>query len=63
MAYAASIRMTQRDLLRRRKEIYRELGLSVEAFDAKCRSADPLTDREFSAKEELEEIRFLLGDD
>lgn len=63
MAYAASIRLTRRDLLRRRAEIYRTLGVSAESFDVKRQSAEPLTDRELSAMEELKEIGFLLGDE
>ena len=63
MAHAAGIRVTRRELLRRRTQIYRELDTTAEDFSAKVRSVEPLTDAEFSAMEELREIAFLLGDE
>lgn len=63
MAHAAGIRVTRRELLRRRTQIYRELDTTAEDFSAKVRSVEPLSDAEFSAMEELREIAFLLGDE
>ena len=53
--------LTRRDLTRRRSQIYRDLGTTPAALNAKARSTEPLTDAEFSAIEELREIEFLLG--
>jgi len=63
MSSAPVIRVTKRDLQRRKREILRDLGVAPDAFEAKVRSSEPLTDREWSAMEELAEIKFLLGDD
>lgn len=63
MAYPAAIRMTRRDLLRRRAQILRELHMSEAEFAALVASSAPLSDQEYSAMEELREITFLLGDD
>ena len=63
MAYASAIRVTRRGLLRRRSQIYRDLGTTAEDFSAKVRSVEPLSNAEFSAMEELREIAFLLGDE
>lgn len=63
MSSAPVIKVTRRDLQRRRREIFRELGVPPESFDRKVRSSEPLTDREWSAMEELQEISYLLGDD
>jgi hypothetical protein len=63
MTHPAAIRMTRRELLRRRAQIFRELHLSEAEFDALVASSSPLSDREYSAMEELREISFLLGHD
>ena len=55
--------MTRQGLLRRRSQIYRDLGTTAEDFSAKVRSVEPLSNAEFSAMEELREIAFLLGDE
>ncbi|MFM8894603.1 MAG: hypothetical protein ACKOE2_04300, partial [Actinomycetales bacterium] len=60
---ASVINVTRRDLQRRKRRIFRELGVTPESFEKKIDSAAPLTNREWSAMEELAEIRFLLGDD
>ena len=57
----APVILTKRDLTRRRSQIYRDLGTTPAALNAKARSTEPLTDAEFSAIEELREIKFLLG--
>lgn len=63
MAYAPTIRVSRRGLLQRRTQIYRDLGTTAEDFSAKVRSIEPLSDAEFSAKEELRGVAFLLGDE
>lgn len=60
---APVIKVTKRELKRRQHAIFRELEVTPESFHAKIRSSDPLTDKEWSAMEELAEIEFLLGDD
>ena len=54
--------VTRRDLTSRRSQIYRDLGTTPEALDAKAKGTGPLTDAEFSAIYELREIKFLLGE-
>jgi hypothetical protein len=54
--------LTRRDLTRRRSQIYRDLGTTPAALDAKARSTEPLTDAEFSSICELRDIEFLLGE-
>jgi hypothetical protein len=61
--YALTIKRTKRDLLRRRREIVRGLGVPLEDFLAKVCSSAPLSNREWSNMEELKEIAFLLGED
>jgi hypothetical protein len=53
---------TRRELLARRRVIVGGLGMPLEAFLAKTRSAEPLSNKEWSAMEELREISFLLGE-
>jgi|GEM_PF-4861418 len=63
MSSASVITVTRRDLQRRKRQIFRELGVTPDSFEKKIHSPGPLTNREWSAMEELAEIRFLLGDD
>ncbi|GAA1989664.1 hypothetical protein [Microbacterium pumilum] len=56
------IDVTREELLARRADILHRIELSEEEFDA-VRATRSLSSEEWEAKEELEEIAFLLGAD
>jgi len=49
-------------LLARRRRVLRTLGLSAEQFRELVNSGMTLTAEEYEAREELDEIAFLLGE-
>jgi len=57
-----AVEVTRADLLARRAEIVRQLGMSLEEFEA-CVSRGKLLGEEWYLAREIEEIQFLLGDD
>lgn len=59
---APVIDFTHEDLVARREEILRRIGLDAGEFE-RVRATRTLSSEEWEAKEELEEIEFLLGDD
>ncbi|MET0989742.1 MAG: hypothetical protein ABWY54_03760 [Glaciihabitans sp.] len=59
---APVLEITRTDLVTRREAILHDLDLSREEFEAKI-VASALTPEEWDAKDELEGIEFLLGDD
>ncbi|AZC12854.1 hypothetical protein [Microbacterium sp. ABRD28] len=59
---APVIDVTREELLARRADILHRIELSEEEFEA-VRATRSLSSEEWEAKEELEEISFLLGAD
>lgn len=59
---APVIDVTREELLARRAEVLRRIELSEEEFEA-VHATRSLSSEEWEAKEELEEISFLLGAD
>ena len=59
---APVIDVSREDLLRRREEILRRIELDATEFET-ARAIRSLSSEEWEAKEELDEIEFLLGAD
>lgn len=57
------LRVTESDLRDRREAVLRSLGMSLDEFRRLIASATTLTGEEWEAKEELDNIAFLLGED
>lgn len=61
MARAVTIRVTEAELRRRRRELLADLPVSQEELRLKAKYFAAMTDTEYQAHRELDEIDFLLG--
>lgn len=61
MARAVTIRVTKAELRRRRRELLADLPVSEEELMLKAKYFAAMTDAEWQAHRELDEIDFLLG--
>ena len=61
MARAVTIRVTKAELRRRRRELLADLPVLEEELILKAKYFAAMTDAEYQAHRELDEIDFLLG--
>lgn len=59
--YPGVIRRNRNELVHRRRMLFEQLGTTESAFKDKIHSDAPLTNDEWAAMTELEEIDFLMG--